>query len=86
MEFPVKSRLWAAIHMFFMRFPIDAIWIDRERRVVDLKRNLLPFNLLKINTWKIYIPKQKAIYLLELPVGEIQNSKTCYGDRIGFEL
>jgi uncharacterized membrane protein (UPF0127 family) len=32
-----------SIHMFFMRFPIDAIFCDRELRVLDVERALQPW-------------------------------------------
>ncbi len=31
-----------SIHMFFMRFPIDAVFCDRELRVLDVRRHLRP--------------------------------------------
>lgn len=30
------GRLTAAIHMFFVFFPISVLWLDREGRVVDM--------------------------------------------------
>jgi uncharacterized protein len=32
-----------SIHMFFMRFPIDAVFCDRELRVVKVVRGLRPW-------------------------------------------
>jgi hypothetical protein len=32
-----------SIHMFFMRFPIDAIFCDRELVVIDVVRDLAPW-------------------------------------------
>src|SRR5436309_12284875 len=32
-----------SIHMFFMRFPIDAIFCDRELEVIAVERNLRPW-------------------------------------------
>ncbi|HLY93476.1 MAG TPA: DUF192 domain-containing protein [Gaiellaceae bacterium] len=32
-----------SIHMFFMRFPIDAIFCDRELCVLHVERGLLPW-------------------------------------------
>lgn len=32
-----------SIHMFFMRFPIDAVFCDRELRVLDVLRDLQPW-------------------------------------------
>ena len=32
-----------SIHMFFMRFPIDAVFCDRELRVLHVARGLKPW-------------------------------------------
>jgi len=32
-----------SIHMFFMRFPIDAVFCDRELAVIDVARGLQPW-------------------------------------------
>jgi uncharacterized protein len=32
-----------SIHMFFMRFPIDAVFCDRELLVLDVLRDLQPW-------------------------------------------
>ncbi len=32
-----------SIHMFFMRFPIDAVFCDRDLRVVKVARGLAPW-------------------------------------------
>ena len=32
-----------SIHMFFMRFPIDAVFCDRELRVLHVERGLRPW-------------------------------------------
>lgn len=47
----------AAIHMFFVFFPIAAVWLDDERRVVGtaLARPWRPY----------YAPAQPARYLIE---------------------
>jgi len=34
-----------SIHMFFMRFPIDAIFCDRELVVIDVERDLTPWRM-----------------------------------------
>jgi uncharacterized protein len=33
----------ASIHMFFMRFSIDAIFYDRQQRVTKVRRRVLPW-------------------------------------------
>ncbi|MGQ9919580.1 MAG: DUF192 domain-containing protein [Bryobacteraceae bacterium] len=54
---PQESRLEAAIHMFFVFFPIAVVWLDGEHRVVDkaLARPWRPF----------YAPRRPARYFLE---------------------
>jgi len=32
-----------SIHMFFMRFPIDAVFCDRDLRVLKVERGLAPW-------------------------------------------
>jgi len=52
-----ESRVGASIHMFFMSFPIAAIWLDARFRVVDtcLAEPWRPF----------YAPRASAQYTLE---------------------
>ncbi len=35
----------SSIHMFFMRFPIDAVFCDRDLRVVKVVRGLKPWRM-----------------------------------------
>ena len=42
---PAGRGLWLTgngIHMFFMRFPIDAVFLDRENRVLRVVAHLAP--------------------------------------------
>ena len=41
-----------AIHTFFMRFPIDAAFLDRDNRVVKVVRNIRPWRLFVWGGWK----------------------------------
>ena len=38
--------------MFFVFFPIDVLFLDKNKKVVELKENFKPFS--------IYFPKNKA--------------------------
>jgi hypothetical protein len=58
----VVSPMW----MFGMRFPIDIIWINAEKKVVDIQKNLPPCRGLLCPA---YYPKQKAKYVLEINAG-----------------
>ena len=68
------------IHMFFMRFPIDAVFVakpgsDGLRRVVSVHRDVRP--------WVGMVPLVRgADGVLELPVGAIEFSGTVPGDSV----
>ena len=66
-----------SIHMFFMRFAIDVIFVNRGNTVLGLVRNIKPFQLSPY-----FIRAHKAI---ELPVGVIDSSKTEKGDVLSLE-
>lgn len=65
-----------SIHMFFMRFAIDAIFIDRNKRIVGLVKNIKPFALSKIY-WN-------AACVIELAVGAIERNQAQLGDQLDF--
>jgi uncharacterized protein len=62
------------IHMFFMRFAIDAVFIDSASQVVGLVENIKPSQMSSI-FWK-------ANRVIELPSGSIARTKTSLGDHI----
>ena len=64
------------LHMIFVFFPIDVLFLDKNKKVAEIKENFKPFSL--------YTPKNKAMYILELPLNIIKNSGTKVGDKIGF--
>jgi len=69
------SRSATAIHMFFVPFPIAAVWINNAGRVVD-KVKALP--------WRpFYAPREPARYTLETDPAFLK--KISIGDEIIFE-
>ena len=64
------------LHMFFVFYPIDVLFLDKRKTVVELKKNFRPFTF--------YTPKKKAMYVLEMPAGTINKSKTKLGDILNF--
>ena len=63
-----------SIHTFFMRFPIDVVFIDGKNKVVGLCQNLLP--------WRLSPLYWKAKFVIELSAGTIIESATDYLDQI----
>ena len=64
------------IHMFFMRFAIDVIFVDRNDKVVGLVERIRPFTMSRI-FWQ-------ANRALELPAGCISQTHTALGDQLDF--
>jgi uncharacterized membrane protein (UPF0127 family) len=62
-----------AIHTAFMRFPIDALFLDREMRVLDIVAGLRP--------WR-FASERKARSVLELAAGECARRGVEAGDRL----
>ena len=54
-----------SIHTFFMRFPIDVVFIDCKNMVVALYENVLPNRILPIHF--------SSLYVIELAAGQIAN-------------
>jgi len=69
-------RPTSSIHMFFMRFPIDAVFLDRELVVKKVVRDLEP--------WRIAFARgAKAV--VELRAGEAARRAVAIGDRLTLE-
>ncbi len=62
--FPFDEDRKIPIHMFFVFFSIDVLWLNKDGYIVDLKRNVKPF------TPAVY-HRGKACTLIELPKGSI---------------
>lgn len=67
-----------AIHMFFMRFAIDALFLDDHARVVRIYASLPP--------WSATGRERAARSVLELPAGAAAASLTEPGDQLGLEM
>jgi uncharacterized membrane protein (UPF0127 family) len=63
----------SSVHMAFMRFPIDAVFLDRDLRVVKVASDLRP--------WRV-AGSRGAKSVLELPAGEAKRRGLTTGDRL----
>lgn len=52
----------ASVHMLFVFFPIDIVYLDSEKHVVDIVKSLKPFT-------PNYTPKKRSRYFIEVPEG-----------------
>jgi uncharacterized membrane protein (UPF0127 family) len=61
------------IHTFGMRFPIDVLFLDKDLHVIRAVKALPPYRTCVV---------KKSVYVLEVPVGALDASRTEEGDQI----
>jgi len=80
--FPRGCGLWLnpshGIHTFAMRFPIDAVYLDRDRIIIHIEEGLKP--------WRVAAVRIRAASVLELPIGTIRESASQLGDQVDIFL
>lgn len=64
------------IHTFFVKEPIDVLYLDDGWNVVEIKRNLKPYDF--------YTPKKLAQFIIELAAGTLTARNCRIGDQITF--
>jgi uncharacterized membrane protein (UPF0127 family) len=65
-----------SVHMFFMRFPIDVVFLDRDWKVVGIRSRLRP--------WRV-AGARRAVAALELPAGAAAEAGIEVGDVLVLE-
>ena len=65
-----------SVHMFFMRFPIDVVFLDRDRKVVGVRHGIRP--------WQVAAAR-RAVAALELPAGAAAEAGIEEGDVLALE-
>jgi hypothetical protein len=61
-----------SLHMFFVFFPIDVLFLDKNKRIIEIKKDFRPFSF--------YTSGKKVKYVVELT--DKHNYKV--GDKINF--
>jgi len=66
-----------SIHMFFMRYPIDVVFVDRAGLVTRTVSRLRP--------WRVVWWARGARDCIELRAGALEGTGTAAGDQLAFE-
>lgn len=66
----------SSIHTFWMRFPIDVLYVNREHQVVRADEAMRPWRVGPLR------PGKGSRYVVELPPGTIRASGTQPGDHL----
>ncbi|MFL5725389.1 MAG: DUF192 domain-containing protein [Chloroflexota bacterium] len=83
------AALWLpgsnGIHMMFMRFPIDAVFLGRPSGSDDGARPVVAVRQ-RLPAWRGLVPLIRGAHgVLELPAGAIAASGTAVGDLVALE-
>lgn len=70
--FHFKKESYVDLHMFFVFYPIDVFWLNKDKKVIDFKKGFKPFTL---------TGSRKAMYIIETRAGLLKINK---GDIIDF--
>ena len=77
-SFPAGDGLWIipsrGVHTLAMKFPIDVLYLDLNKFVVHVERNLKP--------WRVARVSMRTASVLELPGNTLSSSATAIGDEI----
>ena len=65
---------YISLHMLFVFFPIDVLFLDSKKKVVEIKQHILPFTA--------YVPAHAASAVIELSDGVVKKTGTRIGDTI----
>lgn len=63
-----------SIHMFFMRFPIDAVFVDKEWKIVHISHSIRP--------WRVSRFVRHVKRTIEMPAGLCRETGTAVGDTL----
>ncbi|MCL4411683.1 DUF192 domain-containing protein [Candidatus Marsarchaeota archaeon] len=74
-----KPGIW----MRNMRFPIDILWLDSQKRVIDMFENARPCRGL---TCKTMYPSRQARYVVETNLGFVKRRKLKIGAKASFRI
>jgi uncharacterized membrane protein (UPF0127 family) len=83
------AGLWLSgtngIHMMFMRFSIDAVFLSRPEAGHGGAQTVLSVHR-GLRAWVGLVPLVRGAYgVLELPVGTIERTRTAVGDLVSLE-
>ena len=77
-EEPSRHVFW----MKDMKFPIDVIWLNENKKIIQIKKNLEPC----VSNCPVYYPEQNSKYVLETVAGFADKQNLKVGDTVFFEL
>lgn len=81
MLFIYQDQAPRAFYMKNTYIPLDIIWMDKDKRVVFIRKNAKPGNP---DVYETIHPQEEAMYVLELNAGSTDEIGLRLGDRLEF--
>ncbi|HLC46860.1 MAG TPA: DUF192 domain-containing protein [Candidatus Nanoarchaeia archaeon] len=72
--FIFRRPIKAALHMLFVFYSLDVLFLDANRRIIEIKQDFRPFSF--------YTPEKAAVFVIELTAGKAARCRI--GDRLEF--
>lgn len=69
------------IWMKDMKYPIDIVWLNKEKKVVHIVKNAPPESY----PYEKFIPKRDALYIIELPAGTVTEKSIIIDSQAAFD-
>ena len=80
MIFVFDSAQKYSIWMKGMKFPIDIVWLDQNKKIVDIKSHVA------VNSYpESFAPSSDSLYVMEFNAGTMDNSNIKIGDVCSFD-
>ncbi len=76
---PGQYRYW----MYQVRIPLDILWLDRNRRIVEISADTPPCRT-AASECSSYGGRETALMVLELPAGSVARHRLAVGQSLGF--
>jgi len=70
--FEFEEEIQVSLHMFFVFYSIDVLFLDKDKVIVEIKNNFRPFTF--------YTATVKSSYVVEMP--HAMESNMMVGDKI----
>ena len=77
--FVFQEETQADFWMKDMKFPIDIIWIDAQKKIIHIEHSLSPATYPKT-----FSPEALSLYVLEVPAGFAKSHDILVGDSLTF--
>lgn len=73
--FDLGRERFEGIHMLFVRFPIDVIFLDSNKKIIDVKTSLKPW----IGS---ALPHSRFRYAIKMPAGAVERMALKTGEQL----